>query len=183
MTMSRRTPLKATHVLMWSSPVLLLVLVFTLGSNSGGARPLSTTTTTAPMQSTTSIAHTTTTVRTVTTTVPETTPPTTLPARSGSAAPTTTTVPAHAPTHGTSATNAAVAGTLSASLNEVAVPLSGPGTWTLTTTGATTQRLYCSSQSTPVNATVVVGAGVTCQFEIAATDPGAPLTWQLTRTS
>ncbi len=200
MTRRRRLPAASAWVL-WSSPLLLVVLVLTLGatgrtgspSATGSARepssapPVATTTSTtaltrhrrAPGPGRTSGPRETTAATTTTTT--ETTTPS-RPTRA-SAAPSTadsssSTVSSATVSDGVSATNGPVAGRLDAALASVVVPLAGPRTWTLASSAPLSATLACGAQETTVTATFAVGS-TSCQLDLA--DPtGQAVAWQLT---
>jgi len=174
---------------MWSSPVLLLVLVFTLTSATTSKTSPTIAATTQP--------------RTTTTTFETRTVPTTVPTTTRFASPVVTTVPTTEPTPmidnnyssvtrstakpvasvpNANAMNGALTGTLGPTLVVVAVPLRGPGTWTLTSSASTSQILSCGSVTSPVTSQVVVGDAQICQLEITSTS-GEASTWQLTPTT
>ena len=172
-----RTPfsLKSAHLLMWSSPILLLILVFTLTSASSPHRPATTT----PSTSTSLSVAASPTVTTTTPQRPTSTVTTRLAVVSSSNVTDSTTRPV-APVTNASALNGALAGSLSPQIALVDVPLRGPGSWSLATSGPTNQVLICAGQSSPVTSQVVVGATQSCQLEITSTSAEASLTWQLT---
>ncbi len=195
MTRRRRLPAASAWVL-WSSPLLLIVLVLTLGS-TGRVRSPATTglphepsvtstpstrppprprrtpsrgATPAPVNST---ASTTTAASTPAPTGPESA----VPAPSTAASSNSTASSATASV-GASATSGPVTGTLGAGLSSVVVPLAGPRTWTLAASAPLAATLTCDGQSTTVAATFVVGS-TSCQLVLA--DPTGPaVTWQLT---
>ena len=171
--------LKSAHLLMWSSPILLLILVFTLTSASGPRRPaasLSPTSTSLPVTVTT---HVTRPLHRTPVQHPTAIAATRSAVVSSSNVTDSTARPAK-PVATASALNGAQAGTLSPQVAFVDVPLGGPGRWTLTTSAPTSQTLICAGQSSPVNDQVVVGATQNCQLEITSTSAEASLTWQLT---
>ena len=140
--------LKSTHWVKWSSPLLLLVLVFTLtASNStprvSTLRPI--TTTTARVMTRISPAASNTPQGVPPVSAPTTTS-TTLVIRPLSTVPSTNAPPAKFSLNeiasnvgavdnarAVSATSGALSGQLSPSFNVADVPLAGPGTWSMTT--------------------------------------------------
>lgn len=183
---------------MWSSPLLLLVLVFTLTS-----RPLhpSTTTSTTPRPVVT-LPHEAT-PTTITTVSPSTTTSTTLvvpttrgPARVDTSPATrrttnrvavTKTAARSAPSSGVIATSVVananarrvdLRGALSLNSPAALVPLSGPNQWTLVATHRVTSTLLCGSRSSAVDTTVRVSRNQTCQLDITVAT-GAPTAWTL----
>ncbi|HUV57675.1 MAG TPA: hypothetical protein VMV96_02595 [Acidimicrobiales bacterium] len=186
---SPHNSMKGTRILMWSSPVLLLVLVLTLttstapssghsGHNAVSTRPITPSSTTSPEARPTTA--TTTTITTL-----------------SKAASVVTTVPPSASSFGVKSSIAkplvsaanivmstgAISGQLTKQFGVADIPLQGPGTWTLTTSDVTSQSLHCGSQMTPVATRVVIGASQACQFEISASTPSSPINWQLSPTS
>jgi len=181
--------LKSAHLLMWSSPLLLLVLVFTLTLGSAPNAPVasspppsSTSPVTTVIPSTTTTFATRATIPTIvvakTTETTRTTLSTTSVEKSYSSA-TTTTVKPVAPIPNANALSGALSGTLEPGFETVDVPLLGPGDWTLTASAPTTQTLNCGGDTSPVASQVVVGSNQDCQLEIASTSDGTS-TWQLT---
>jgi hypothetical protein len=182
--------LKSTHLLMWSSPILLVVLVFTLTSATSpkgpaaSSRPPSskspvtttlatpTSVTTTPQPHRTAQNHRRPPVTTTTTLTPS--------AVTNYSVVTTTTVRRINSVPNASAMNGESSGTLGPGFEVVDVPLQGPGDWALSTSAPTNQSLQCGAQSSPVFQQVVVGATQSCQLEISSTSSGASLTWQLT---
>jgi hypothetical protein len=181
--------LKSTHLLMWSSPILLVVLVFTLTSAAkpnvpaASSRPPSSRSPVTTTLATHSPASTTSqhqrrppvTPATPVTTTTTTTPPVAL----SYSVETTTTVRRINSAPNASAMTGESSGALGPGFEVVDVPLRGPGDWTLTTSAPTTQSLQCGDQSSPVLQQVVVGATQSCQLEISSTSSEASLTWQL----
>jgi hypothetical protein len=186
---------------MWSSPVLLLVLVFTLTASSSST-PLRHSSASSP---TTIVSPPTTNVTTTTTTTT-----TTDPARhsktakvssekvvtpvSTSASPATTSASRNASSSSATAssvepvanapdvnaTNGVLNGRLSPSFDVADLPLAGPGTWDVASSAPVTVTLACSGATIPVESQFVIGAHEQCQVSITATNPKASLTWQLT---
>lgn len=188
---------------MWSSPVLLLVLVFTLTSATTSRTSATTSSTSATSMATTTMPQqATTTTEAVKVHPARRAPPVRSRPRSRSAAPilATATVPTTPSTRsiGTNfssvtrstvqpvasvpnanAMNGALSGSLKPPFAVADVPLQGPGTWTLTSSASTNQTLSCGSVASPVTSRVVVGDAQICQLEITST-AGEASTWQLT---
>ncbi len=199
----RRFTLRISHLLMWSSPLLLLVLVFTLNS-----RPLhATTTSLVPTTIAPTIARArraTTTTKTPSRTDPTTPTPTntghlpvstrtrpSLPVTSNY--PTTTTTPSvvattsvpHVPSSFATAPNAGSnvnsedrAGSLTLNSPEVLFPLRGPGKWLLAADHPITSELICGTRSLAVGAIVHLSTPNNCQLAITIAT-GAPTSWNL----
>jgi hypothetical protein len=184
---------------MWSSPLLLLVLVFTLNSRplhpataapttSTTATP-TTSTTSGPGPTTTSPATTTSTTTTepatesTTSTTPATTPATTtLNPPSGI---TTTTIGDRGATSSGSieangASSVVDSGHLSLSAPAALVPLSGPGRWSVAASHPVTLTVLCGSRSGTVNGSWQLAADQKCQLDITIAT-GAPTSWSLHR--
>jgi hypothetical protein len=178
--------LKSTHLLMWSSPILLVVLVFTLTSSSGHSTRTAVRPTTSVPASTTTVR--TTTAKATTTTTPSTPrttlqPPTAIaPVVSNYVSKTSSTVKSVASAPNVRPSSGVLAGTLSPQLGVVDVPLQGPGTWILATSDPTRQSLSCGPQTVPATNRVEVGANQSCQLEITSTAVGTSIEWQLTPT-
>ncbi|MGC1418584.1 MAG: hypothetical protein WA786_00505 [Acidimicrobiales bacterium] len=73
-----------------------------------------------------------------------------------------------------------LSGTLSPGFSVADVPLQGPGLWVLETSAAIGAHLQCASRTASVNSRVVIMTNQGCQLQIASTDRGVSLTWQLT---
>ena len=186
---SQRYSIRSAHLVMWSSPLLLLVLVFTLtnstpapGNSDKKHHPsaLSSTTTSRATSFTTPV----TTIRPRVTSTTSTAPTTTTSEASanpygGSISSTATSV-ALAPN--VNASSGALEGTLNPNLEVADVPLQGPGTWTLATSAQSHSRLSCSSVSEAVVARVSILSTQSCQLVITSFSPGVSQTWQLTPT-
>src|SRR5664279_911698 len=178
--------LRSAHLVMWSSPLLLLVLLFTLTATSKPSTRLvivhepstvsstsPTTTKPAVVSSTTSTAPTTTTsvMRSTTTTM---TNETHFAVATGSIVRS----PAHAPS--VSVSSGVVTGALSRAFAVAVVPLRGPGTWTLSSSAPINAQLLCPNVSGPVNALIVVNGVQSCQLKLTSANAEASPTWQLT---
>jgi hypothetical protein len=203
--------LKSTHWVMWSSPVLLLVLVFTLTASSSSTPPRhldsltvppesaplhtrtpSPPTTTAPVTTTTSpISH----RKRATTTrhVADTTSPTYV---STPSAPTTIAVPdknssgvtvsnvkSSVNASADSASSGVVSGQLNPTLDVADVPLRGPGTWNVATSAPVTVTLTCAGATIAVDGQFEIAPRTTCQVTIATMAPNRSVTWELTPVS
>ncbi len=188
----RRFTLRTSHLLMWSSPLLLLVLVFTMNS-----RPLhaarATGSTVSPTMTTGAATGTTSTPRTprIAPRRPATRAAATAPGRSTIPR----TVPPHAettsgpPAHSAAVTATSVArsvivatvlhsGQLTLGSPEAILPLHGPGRWSLVDDHAVSSSLVCATVSSPVSDVVTVSTSQTCQLAITIAT-GAPTTWTL----
>src|SRR5271170_7741838 len=137
--------LKSAHLLMWSSPLLLLVLVFTLTASSPSAPEVSLRPPSSTSPATTLIPNTTTTTSTTKTSTPvivtaKITTSTLSVATSFSNVTTSSAKPA-APIANGNAMSGALSGTLEPGIESVDVPLLGPGDWTLTASATTNQTL------------------------------------------
>ena len=158
--MRKLTSLRGAHLVLWSSPLLLLILVFTLSSqNQSHPQP--------------SVIETTSTTMTqLPTTIPTTTFPrhvvvTTVPRFS---APTTTTVAVHTPPTG------ALNGVLTSGESSLNVPVHGPGTWVFSASLPTTVVLVCAEVITPIVSKVVLTTNQECQLELSSQGSSV---WQL----
>jgi len=162
---------------MWSSPLLLLVLVFTLTGSSttpaghhleSGARAV----TTSTRESTTSTVP-----------VTSTTPPpvaTTTILKNSSVSVTNSTVKPTGPVPSTNVANGELEGSVSSALREVDIPLQGPGIWTLSTTSPSLNHLECPTSMRGVGNYIALLTSESCQLQIASATTGASLTWLLT---
>jgi hypothetical protein len=184
---------------MWSSPVLLLVLVFTLTASSSST-PLRHSSAVSPTTRVTT-PTTSTTVMTTTTTDP---PHHSKTAKASSAkvvtpvsthlSPATTSVSQNANSSSATASsvgpvanapdvnvsNGELSGRLSPSFGVADLPLAGPGTWDVASSAPVTVTLACSGATIPIESQFVIGANEQCQVSITATTPKVSLTWQLT---
>ncbi|HUY43199.1 MAG TPA: hypothetical protein VMU98_05485 [Acidimicrobiales bacterium] len=194
--------LRNTRWVIWSSPMLLLILVFTLRTHPlTGTAPLtsstqrlstqrlSTTSLATPVtsSSTTTLATPVTTSATstlnptrphATTTTPTT--PTSVPGASSAVASSPSTASSgasFATAFAANANNGALSGTLRPGDEPVVLPLSGPATWTLVASAGLHATLVCATQSLPVTTQIHLAANVSCQLSLRATQPTS---WQLT---
>jgi hypothetical protein len=181
--------LKSAHLLMWSSPLLLLILVFTLTSPPAPRAPevsspppssTSPVSTQVPNTTTTSLATTTPSAKVK---VAAKTTVTTWLVVTNFSNVTTTSVKRVAPISNANALSGELSGALGPGFESVDVPLLGPGTWTLAASASTDQSLSCGGDASPVASQIVVGSNQSCQLEIASTSAETSLTWQLTPVS
>src|SRR5665213_1754458 len=179
--------LKSAHLLMWSSPLLLIILVFTLTTGStprvpaASSRPPSSTSpvTTQVPNSTTSTIPTTRASAPVIVTAKATAPTQTAPSTTRSTSSVDNSFSSVTTTNA-NAMSGELSGTLNPGFESVDVPLLGPGNWTLSASGPTSQSLNCGADTSPVELQVVVGSNQSCQLEITSTSVGTSLSWQLT---
>ncbi|MFI5035928.1 MAG: hypothetical protein ACHQFZ_06965 [Acidimicrobiales bacterium] len=171
--------LPGAHVLAWSSPLLLLVLLFTVSARTTPS-PGPPTSPTESVTTTSTNRPPTTTVPRPTTTVPK---PTTLPTTVTTARPfasaTVSSAKLPARALNVSAASGALTGTLSPGFAVAVVPLHGPGEWTLGGSPTVTAVLVCPSVSGPVVGAVVINGPQSCQLELSSSDVAASPTWQL----
>jgi hypothetical protein len=71
-------------------------------------------------------------------------------------------------------------GALNPGFSVADVPLQGPGLWVLDSSAAIGAHLQCGSRTVSVNSRVIIMTAQGCQLQIASTDRGVTLTWQLT---
>ncbi len=175
-----RRPLapRGTQLVMWSSPILLLVLVFTLTAHpthpsrrapraaTGTTVATGTTRTRRPNASTSGAPATT---PTTSTTIPSPRPPRAPTSGARYTAPIATIARSFAPSASANASNDAIAGHLTTTDNVAVVPLDGPGAWSLDANHPLVAQLQCPSTSTPVNQQVTIDGPHTCQLELVAT--------------
>ena len=158
--MRKLTSLRGAHLVLWSSPLLLLILVFTLSSqNQSHPQPsVIETTSSTTMPSPTTIPATTLPRHVVVTTVPR------------YSAPTTTTVAVQTPPTG------ALNGVLTSGESSLNVPVHGPGTWVFSASLPTTVVLVCAEVITPIVSKVVLTTNQECQLELSSQGSSV---WQL----
>ena len=192
--------LKSTQWVMWSSPILLLVLVFTLSASTGSPRARASSTHAVTTSSTSTVASTTLTTTPpttpVTTSAATPTTPTTSPStnrvttlstngqravNSSSATASNVGFVASAPAE--SASNGALRGTITPAEGLAAVPLAGPATWTLTASATVASSLECGGATVVVTSPFVVGGGEDCQLTLVPNQPSSSVTWELTPSS
>jgi hypothetical protein len=188
--------LKSTQWVMWSSPLLLLVLVFTLSASTSSppahasGSPKATTSSTNVVSTTTTLAPpiTTTTVRApTTTTLPLTTNVVKTNSTSGrrvvsSSNSTDTNGDSFATAPAESASNGALRGAITPADGLDVVPLAGPGTWTLADSAPLSTTLDCSGTTVVVASPFAVGAGEDCQLTLTLENASTTVTWELTPT-
>ena len=186
--------LKSTHWLTWSSPLLLLVLVFTLTASSSPPRvtAIRSITATTPVVTTRDSSTTTipparafpamnpTTSTTLTIRPPSTVPTTNAPHASFSSSEIASNVGPVANARAVNTTNGALSGQLRPSFEVADVPLEGPGTWSITTSSPARTTMQCDNHVARVQTQIVVGSKETCQLIIAGVTPATSITWQLT---
>lgn len=166
-----RWPFPSTsQLVMWSSPLLLVVLVLTL-------HPRTSTTSSATPPTSTPVSSTTTTTTTTTTTVPTTRVAHDSVSTTNSIAST----PASTPNVSSDGVRASVAGTLGANNDAISLPLAPSTTWLLRSVAALTSELSCGGQRVPVGAVIHVGP-VDCTLTLHNPQPRA-VAWELTRTA
>ncbi len=168
--------LSGAHVLAWSSPLLLLVLLFTVTAHPTPSVPPATT----PPTTTTSTSATTTTSLITTSSVPPKSTTTTAPSARPSVAETALSARSPARARAGSAASGALAGTLSPGFAVAVVPLRGPGAWSLTGSASISAVLYCPSVSGPVVGEVVITSAEGCQLQVTSTNAQGLPQWQLT---
>jgi len=196
---SHRYSFRSAHLVMWSSPLLLLVLVFTLTNSTKAPASIaainhhSTTrsstvgapTTSAPAPTTSTPAPTTSTVTrstvtrsTVTRSIAKTS--------EANAAPyskvTSSTVRSVALALSANVSSGALEGSLNHAFPTADVPLQGPGSWTLTTSAKVRSLLECKTLSATIVTRVIIKNNQSCQLEITSIGPEVSQTWQLTPT-
>jgi hypothetical protein len=179
---NQRFSIRGAHLLMWSSPLLLLVLVFTLrGSNTTPevhhlANVVHDNTTTTLASTTTTSRATSPTSTTATVAMPTTTHP---PSRSSGVA-TSSTAKVTASEPSANVTSGVLEGQLSLALGVVDIPLQGPGIWTLSTTAPSVNQVDCPTSTRSVSTYIAVVNSQHCQLQISPATTGASLTWLLT---
>ena len=191
--MLRVTSLRAAHLVQWSSPILLLVLVFTVSSPPKVVARTSrvasrdevrvvrlkpTTTTTATSRSTTPTEP----VPTTITTTPSTRTAT---ATARSSSPSLTTTAAIEPSPASSLIGGAASGALVGSLPSAGateeVPMQGPGTWTVQSSAPMLEQLTCSGSTVVVGGSISIDTLTTCRLLLTSQSVG-PVHWQIVPT-
>src|ERR1019366_7724550 len=184
MTMARKlSSLRSAHLVMWSSPLLLVVLVFTLTTTSSPPnRPslsLHLSTTTSTPTSTTLATPTTTTTAPVTPHHSKVKPVLSASRTKYADVTAPNPSPAAAPPS-ESVSSGVLSGSLSPGFQVADVPVQGPGLWTLTTSTPIDARLLCTSRTVSVHRRLVIMTGQRCQLQLTSTNPEVSPTWQLT---
>ena len=197
--MRRPHSLKSAHWVMWSSPILLLVLVFTLTASSSST-PLRHSSASStiherehaddeyrrrddhldepPRRSRTVKASSVKIVSPAMTEPPPAAASVSKSASSSSATASNVEPVANAPD--VSASNGVLSGQLSPSFAVADLPLAGPGTWDVASSAPVTVTLTCSGATIPVESQFEIAANEQCQVSITSTTPKTSLTWQLT---
>ncbi len=190
--MPRVTSLRATHLVLWSSPILLLVLVFSVSGS-----PKTITSARGAATNKPAMGHRTvpTTTEMTTSTLAATAP---RPARTSSVAPTRralatatsdapspTTTAATAPRAASSLVASAASGALVGDLVSAGatedVPLQGPGTWLVQSSAPMLAQLSCPGSTQPVSTTLSINALVACRLHLISASAG-PVRWQIVPT-
>ncbi len=187
--MTRTTSLRGgSQIVMWSSPLLLLVMLFSMTTSArsttalthvGGSRaPLTRTSRPRALPKTSSPSTTspvTTTDSTTSAPPRRTTPPATRAPSSVAAIDSSVNSAAFNP--GASAVSGSVSGVVDAR-GSLEVPLTGPGAWRLSASVPVESRLTCPRTNTSFANQIVIDSAQTCQLSITST--GGVATWQLT---
>lgn len=171
---SHRYSFRSAHLVMWSSPLLLLVLVFTL-TNSTKTPAATTAHHPSPDQTSTSAPPATTSTVAASTTTTTTSEASATPSYSA----TGSTATPVAPASGSNVSSGGLEGNLDHAFPVAVVPLQGPGTWTLVTSAAVRSLLNCATTSSSVTGRVVIAQSQSCQLEITSSNPEVSQTWQL----
>lgn len=174
------------QLVMWSSPVLLLVMLFSMTTSARAQRSphvsveVAPTTSPASIPTTTSLApaSTTSTLRRA----PRTPPASTKPSRPAThatnfSAATASNESSSGSGVGASVSNGVVAGVLAGG-QVVDVPLNGPGTWEIWASAPVATRLVCPRANTSFADLVVIDRSQTCQLLITASTTSAT-SWRL----
>jgi hypothetical protein len=173
-----------SQLVMWSSPVLLLVMLFSMTSSARTQRsthapfaPRQVTTSVAPATPTTSTSSTTTSASTVPTSTTATAParPTTRAANSFTA--TASSASSNGSGAAANVSNGAVTGVLAGG-QVVDLPLNGPGSWGLTASAPVLTRLVCPRANTSFSNLIVIDSAQTCQLMITSSTSSAT-SWRL----
>ena len=190
--MLRVTSLRAAHLVLWSSPILLLVLVFTVSSppkvvarapriaSRDAARVVRSQPTTATRRSTTRTKP----VPTTSTTIPNTrTAAAAATATSNSPSATTTAAiepPPASSLIGGAASDALIGGLPSAGATDV-VPMQGPGTWIVQSSAPMLEQLTCSGSTAVVGGSISIDTLTICRLLLTSQSVG-PVHWQIVPT-
>jgi hypothetical protein len=184
-----RPPFRAAHLVMWSSPLLLLILVFTLTNASNAPTPSSTTLTTTTSSNTQPPATTTTASLAPRTTqsstrspVTTTSAPNVVTTSEPYATTTSSIVKSLALAPSASVSNGALAGTLSTAQPVVDIPLEGPGSWSITTSAPVLEVLACDGANRSVATQFSISRRQSCQLVITSTVREVQPSWRLTPT-
>ncbi len=178
--------LKSTHWVIWSSPLLLLVLVLTLTASTprhDPASPTTTSTTTVPLRHVAHPHHTTSTTpkkKTAEATSPSGRARTSAPSDDVSSSSTASSDRPIASASAVTAASGALSGQLGPSFESAEVPFEGPGTWTIAASAPVRATLLCQGTAIDLTSEFTVGARDYCQLSLSPATPGASLTWQVT---
>jgi len=158
---------------MWSSPLLLLVLVFSLSQKPASSLTHETKAHQAAFSP-------------VTRTAPLTPPAVTTTTRALIPSParilknvTTTTVSYVASANANVDASGPLSGALSSSQPSDTVPLEGPGQWTLTSTGTLGALLLCQTSAQSVSNDVNIATKESCQLVLSSPNAVGTVPWQL----
>ena len=184
--MLRVTSLRATHLVLWSSPILLLVLVFSV---SGSPKTIASARGAATDKPATSHRAIRTTTEATTSTMATTDPRAALTPRAlataASDAPSPMTTAATAPPAASSLVASAVSGSLVGDLASAGasedVPLQGPGTWLVQSSAPMLAQLSCPGSTQPVSTMLSINALVACRLHLISTSAD-PVRWQIVPT-
>ncbi|MHB8335256.1 MAG: hypothetical protein ACYDEH_10235 [Acidimicrobiales bacterium] len=191
--MLRVTSLRAAHLVLWSSPILLLVLVFTVSSppkvvartsriaSRDAARVVRTKTTTA----TTATSRSTTPTELVPTTITTIPSSRTATATARSDSPSATTTAAIEPSPASSLIGGAASGALVGGLPSAGatdeVPLQGPGTWIVQSSAPMLEQLTCSGSTAVAGRSISIDTLTTCRLLLTSQSVD-PVHWQIVPT-
>ena len=192
--MLRVSSLRAAHLVLWSSPILLLVLVFTVSSpptvvarapmiTSRDAARIVRPKPTKSTKSTTSHRSTTPSKPLPTTTSTVTTPSANATAKSVSPSATTTDAIVPAPVSSLigGAASGALVGDLPSADATDEVPMQGPGTWTVQSSAPMFEQLNCSGSTIVVGGSISIDALTTCRL-LLTSQSVEPVRWQIVPT-
>ena len=186
MTNPRRLP-RGAHLLMYSSPLLLIVMIITLPSATKthvALRPANV----AHVVTTTTLENTTTTYAPAHSKATNpTTPTTSVAPRAATPVPkrlsaitTNLTVSASASAPDDNVASSEVEGLVSPLSPVAVIPLQGPGIWTITTSSPSVNEMVCASTTRRVESFVALLSAQSCQLQVTSVTSGASLSWLLT---
>ncbi len=192
--MLRVTSLRAAHLVLWSSPILLLVLVFTVSSPPKvvardariaprvAARIIRLKPTTASSQLTTPSVPVPSAALAPTTTILSPSTATATVRLDSPSAPTTVAI---APSPASSLIGAAASGALVGDLPSAGatdeVPMQGPGTWLVQSSAPMLEQLNCSGSTTVVGGSISIDTLMTCRL-LLTSQSTSPVHWQVVPT-
>lgn len=178
------SPRWGSQLVMWSSPVLLLVMLFSMTTSARAQRSPHVTVsprgeTTSREARSTSTTVTPSTSTTTTTPSSTTTAPAPSPARraSNSFTATASNESSNGSGVGVNVSSGVVAGVLAGG-QAVDVPLNGPGSWTLAASAPVLTRLVCPRANTSFADLVVIDTSQTCQLLVTSSTSSAT-SWRL----